>query len=78
MYPIIRWRKEVRDADRIPWFGLSGRESVGRCMPSEPDFGVGFYVTDIRAQAERWALRVLIYAIIPQPGSVYISWIWMR
>lgn len=30
---------------------------AGVCRPNL-DFGVGFYVTDIRAQAERWALRV--------------------
>lgn len=30
---------------------------AGVCRPNL-DFGVGFYVTDVRRQAERWALRV--------------------
>lgn len=30
---------------------------AGVCRPNL-DFGVGFYVTDLRSQAERWALRV--------------------
>lgn len=47
---------------------------AGVCRPNL-DFGVGFYLTDLKEQAVRWALRTLIFAMKIVCGSIFIHWI---
>ena len=47
---------------------------AGVCRPNL-DFGVGFYLTDLKEQAVRWALAQLIFAMKIVCGSIFIHWI---
>ena len=48
---------------------------AGVCRPNL-DFGVGFYLTDLKEQAVRWALFAqLIFAMRIVCGSIFIHWI---
>lgn len=49
---------------------------AGVCRPNL-DFGVGFYLTDLKEQAVRWALRTadIIFAMKIVCGSIFIHWI---
>lgn len=47
---------------------------AGVCRPNL-DFGVGFYLTDLKEQAVRWLFAQLIFAMRIVCGSIFIHWI---